>query len=68
MGKLAEALLEHRSLLEKLNRVKFTKEKYRLKEELDINWKKLKDAFFSPEDDDEEDKRAVKWIMDNPTE
>lgn len=39
----------------------------RLKKRLDANWKKLKEAFFSPEKDDEADEKAVQWIFDNPT-
>ncbi len=67
MEKLAEALNEHRLLLRDLKRAQFMKEKYEIEKRLDANWKKLKEAFFSPEKDDEADEKAVQWIFDNPT-
>ncbi len=67
MGKLANALKEHRELLIKMKKARFRDEKHSVEIELNRNWNKLLEAFFS-EDEDEEDAKAFEWIMKNPAE
>ena len=67
MGKLVNALKEHRELLIKMKKARFRDEKHSVEIELNRNWNKLLEAFFS-EDEDEEDAKAFEWIMKNPAE